>query len=447
MQANYGNVEDITGELDTQKNVFQMLKEFCDDYLEKGSKPGKYCCPFCESGKHEHKTAAFSIYQNTVAKGGIQDNGVLHFKCFSGACSSGDLPRRTIVEVAAQVAVTNLNFRDEVKDVVEKLGGDKDSIDKYLNDWVVGKRKFIPKQLDEALRKTIAVHYKVHAFDRNFRNRKRVSEANREHLEAEKETREMQYAPYIERECKIDYDDPKSGGMRYILQRGISAETARKMRLAFDPCWTSPDMEVSTAQKENVSITEAKRRLRLRRQGRPNLIIPYYTSKNTITAYAARDISKGTKEDAKYHKIGDRIPLYNYEATMAKNPKSVFIVEGEIDAISIIECGYDAIAIGSNRGREIVSNLQRDKKNPVLIIALDKDKTGLPAGEIARDLLKEAGFNTILSKKLYGDYEDANDALRYNRKDLEQRLQKVHNLAEIMARESEEKTNTNTIQK
>ena len=109
------------------------------------------------------------------------------------------------------------------------------------------------------------------------------------------------------------------------------------------------------------------------------LIIP--TSKNS---YVARNTDLQAPKDQRYKKLGASRLFYLgsyqgktikdfYEAIQGNKPP-VFVVEGELDALSVYEAGGYAVALGSTSNKDIflkeVGFL--NGKNQALILSLDK---------------------------------------------------------------------------
>jgi hypothetical protein len=72
----------------------------------------------------------------------------------------------------------------------------------------------------------------------------------------------------------------------------------------------------------------------------PRIIIP--TSDYSYSARAVND-----NERYKVMKEG-KVHLFNTEALVKSGGKPLFIVESEIDASSILECGFEAVRINRN---------------------------------------------------------------------------------------------------
>lgn len=169
----------------------------------------------------------------------------------------------------------------------------------------------------------------------------------------------------------------------------------------------------------------------------PRLIIP--TGPHSYLARDTRPKEKLTEEQQKYakQKVGS-VRLFNLEAIYtAKKP--VFITEGELDAMSIIEVGGEAMALGSTSMADNLINALKDKKpTQPLIIALDNDKAGEGASTKLMDAMKEAGIEAYKSTP-QAPHKDANDALRADRDGLKTAVEEAEQQASeaINARRAE----------
>jgi replicative DNA helicase len=186
----------------------------------------------------------------------------------------------------------------------------------------------------------------------------------------------------------------------YLQKRGISIETQNRFNIGYVKDWINP-----TAIKEGYAPPPS-----------PRIIIP--TSNGS---YAARD-SRADVEQYKMVKKGNS-HLFNSEVLSSESGEPVFIVEGEIDALSVIEAGGQAIGLGGvgNVGK-LIAELGT-AKDRLYVICLDNDKSGKDASAKLQEELKAKGFAFIdrseemLSKGLAGSecYKDPNEALVGNK--------------------------------
>ncbi len=175
--------------------------------------------------------------------------------------------------------------------------------------------------------------------------------------------------------------------------RGISIETLKRFNVGFMSQW----------------------RVNEKAPFSPRLIIP-----NDGGGYLARDTRPNlTEQEAQYKKMrpkGKTISLFNSKA-LNQTSKPVFIVEGEIDALSIIDVGGEAVALCSvaNIGKLIEAVKERANKIPPLIIQLDNDIAGQANIKKLIDGLKEIKFFSYRHLALPESYKDANEFLMKDR--------------------------------
>ena len=170
----------------------------------------------------------------------------------------------------------------------------------------------------------------------------------------------------------------------YLENRGISKATIDRFKIGYCKNWTHPSAK-------NAIPTE-------------RLIIP--TSEHS---YNARALNPAVDDKYKYMKYG-KASLFNLKA-LDQTEKPVFIVEGEIDALSFAEAGAEAIALGGVTNTQILLEAIRSRQDvPELIIALDNDEAGQRASD---ELLGTLQDNNILAMKanLYADNKDGNESL------------------------------------
>ena len=194
---------------------------------------------------------------------------------------------------------------------------------------------------------------------------------------------------------RIKKNRADSAAQNYLKSRGISEETASKYWLGYDP-------EYKTINEDESGQTAwATWRA---------LIIP--TGKSS---YIARNIDKPQAPEKKnrYRKKGASL-IFNSKA-LYEAEKPIFVVEGEIDALSIIEVGGQAIGLGSTSNiRQLMELAEKQKPAQTLILALDADEEGQKAENELANLL--TGFNIPYYKyNIHGAAKDANEALLLNR--------------------------------
>lgn len=202
------------------------------------------------------------------------------------------------------------------------------------------------------------------------------------------------YTAYF-KECRDRLADPAA--LEYLSFRGLSTDTAARFWIGYDPVWRSPQA-VRNGKKPPTS---------------PRLIIPTSSS-----SYLARDTRRElTEQEKRFAKMKEgAAQLFNPAAlTRAAENAPVFIVEGEIDALSIIEAGGEAVATGSTSNtHKLLEYIEEHGTKATLLLCPDNDEAGRRAGrELAEGL---QGLNIAhLSVDITGGHKDANEALTSDR--------------------------------
>lgn len=170
------------------------------------------------------------------------------------------------------------------------------------------------------------------------------------------------------------------GASDYLTSRGITEETAKRFMLGYDM------------------------NCRLFGGSIPALIIP--TSKYS---YVARNISLNAEKENRYRKVAAS-QLFNIKAFESDRP--VFIVEGELDAITIEQAGFKAVALGSTGNVErLIKYFETARPKNFLLLALDNDERG----QAAQTKLKAGLINLQVRSydvAIYGACKDANEFYR-----------------------------------
>ena len=178
----------------------------------------------------------------------------------------------------------------------------------------------------------------------------------------------------------------------YLQARGISFETASAYGLGYAPEWRSP-----TALRSGKNPPSS-----------PRLIVP-----TCQHHYIARDTRiKLTPNQAKFSKMNEGTPeIFNQSVLYDRNKDKVFVVEGAIDALSLIECGADAIALNSTSNAErLIERLQERPTRSILLLALDNDDGGRRALKTLTAGLQRLNISYV-TVDICGRYKDPNEAL------------------------------------
>lgn len=169
----------------------------------------------------------------------------------------------------------------------------------------------------------------------------------------------------------------------YFKERGLSEEIINKYTLGYDPNYCT---SATRFQPWQVAI------------------IP------TGNTYNARNTALNSHKDDRYRKpTGKDTEFFNLSALDER--QVVFITEGELDTLSIITAGAQAVGLGSGAyARKFVDYLETHKPNAYLVIVPDNDEPG----ETTKNTLAE-GFERLnipySVDNLSGEFKDPNEAL------------------------------------
>lgn len=189
--------------------------------------------------------------------------------------------------------------------------------------------------------------------------------------------------------------------------RGISFETLNRFNVGFFPGGRLPGYNWITT---------------------PRLIIP-----TSDYSFIARDTT-GTA-DPKVIKSRGEMHIFN-EAALNGSRRPIFICEGEIDALSIIDLGFEAIGIGGVGGNNrLLRELDKHRPQQPLILALDNDEAGENAADKLLEEIKARGISCIKASNLYGEYKDANEAMNAEREAFTARIKQTEGKAMKKAEE------------
>ena len=180
----------------------------------------------------------------------------------------------------------------------------------------------------------------------------------------------------------------------YPEKRGLSKAILDRFKIGYVENWKHPNAP------ENVT-------------GSPRLIIPV-----TQTSYLARDTRDNIPDYQKQYaktKVGGS-DIFNGRAFIDDLDKPIFIVEGEIDALSIMEVGGVAVALGSTSNAKKLAGMVRDKQlERPLILALDNDSKGRKAQAELEALLQAQKTPYTVAMLTEGAIKDPNEMLIKNR--------------------------------
>ena len=189
------------------------------------------------------------------------------------------------------------------------------------------------------------------------------------------------YSDYVKKCRSRLFTEDGRPGLEYLKGRGLSEFTLKGGNVGFDNNYKG--------------------------RGFPVVVFGHESGQG----YNARriDLEPGDKTMQRFYKGENQVQGF-FEvpgALTAEEETPLFVVEGEIDALSLLEAGgIDVLALSGQGYRQFT---EADIKRPV-ILALDNDKPGREASEKIRAALEARGIETHVIN-LYGNHKDANEAL------------------------------------
>lgn len=181
----------------------------------------------------------------------------------------------------------------------------------------------------------------------------------------------------------------------YIAKRGIDEELAYKYTLGYCKSWINPKATKAPATER--------------------LIIP-----TGQFSYVARAIKDGV--EPRYCKVGEANILGLEYLKEYKEP--VFIVEGELDALSVLQCGHASVGLGSVANtKKLLDYISKNNLKMTFVVALDNDEAGKKASAELKAGLDRLGQKSIVFNP-YRDTKDANELLVKSKEALADELEK-----------------------
>lgn len=189
--------------------------------------------------------------------------------------------------------------------------------------------------------------------------------------------------PKYIKECiqQVDKND-------YFKRRGLTAETIKRFSLGYDAM-------------------------------RDAVVIPYDRS---LTYYQTRGVKEKVFFKPRTEDAGAE-PLFNAACLTQKTKRPVFVVESPICAMSIVQCGGEAVSTcGTGGVRKLLTAVKSKKPTGPIVICMDNDAPGEKARDDLANGLFELGVK-FLAFNIAKDCKDPNELLMKDPKQLEQAIQ------------------------
>ena len=200
----------------------------------------------------------------------------------------------------------------------------------------------------------------------------------------------------------------------YHTRRGISQETAARFMLGFDPSFEAVEAGGGKATWGA-------------------LIIP--TSR---TSYAARNTDGAAEKKNRWRKSRGPAQIFN-ERALRESTRPIYIVEGELDALSIIDVGGEAVGLGSAANwKTLVKLLEVQPPQQPLLLCLDNDEEGIRAEDELAGALEKREISFYRHDPCAG-HKDANEALVADRESFAAGVDAGERIEEAMREAEREK--------
>ncbi|MCL2206861.1 MAG: toprim domain-containing protein [Fibromonadales bacterium] len=190
----------------------------------------------------------------------------------------------------------------------------------------------------------------------------------------------------------------------WLAKRGIYKPTWDKMLLrCLDDYNLASDKLLAKYSLEDLQIGGLFNSYGKLRYGRRPLIIPYIDEKKRPFFFQARAIDKSVQP--KELNFQGTIPFPYNKSALDGKPGTVYLCEGPIDTLTLLQRGFCAVGIpGANTFKPEWTELFKNKN---VVLCLDNDNAGRAGEERISALLKEAGLD-VRSFGLLPEGEDIN---------------------------------------
>lgn len=240
----------------------------------------------------------------------------------------------------------------------------------------------------------------------------------------------VDYSNFNGKSKNSEYIPHSESNTNNYINKKAQPEQRESLFQFFDNChaavektdyWKKRGLTKATVDAYNLGYWEEKKRF----------VIP--TGEFSYNARATWDADKKDR----YLKPKGQYELFNLKSIpLAEQP--VFVVEGEFDALSVIEAGGIAIALGSSSNLRFVEYVKNNKPKYPLILALDNDEAGRVGEEKLADELTKIGVDYV-EANITNEFKDANEALVNDREAFIQSVTGARNNVLVLLEEKRQK--------
>lgn len=383
---------------DAKKQIRLNLRFYVEQITQRSKGKDKYVCPLCGSGTHSNGTGAFSIANDGET-----------WKCFS--CGDGG----DIFDLIGKVeGLTGYTEQLQRAAVLTGIPLDTDTAWKHTEtesvNWDVIPDDVIPD--DALLTGTSQGRAEdAQASDNGYRASIPVKEETGSQDAQGRDGAEQDPAE-VER-IRRDIAEAQKHIAETDYHRGISLETLTQYGVGFLPNWKSPK------HSDDPRVPETAR-----------LIVP-----TGAESYLARATDPRAPKKFQKQKAGKQPPIVYAENLRKDAP--CFIAEGELDALSIIDAGGNAVSLGGASKADVraAQIIKQIRPAHTVILYPDNDNPGKAAAKTLADEFDRAGISYywLTAEHLaYGEdgtskYKDPNEYYMANREAFQRVIQSAQN--------------------
>lgn len=356
----------------TEEELKEQIKSRYNptDFLQKRSGDNAhFICPFCGSGTHEHGTPALTYYDDTKT---------VH--CFS--CGK----HTDVIGIVEQIE--DLGYYDALDYFAKDMGVEyakKSRSTDAIQDFQGVSLDNTP--LNETFEKTRSLTGFFDNSDGNTTNTDKTAyNPNTDVLDVQTD-----YCDYYGR-CRKNIQTLPDG-RAYLESRGIRLETALNLGVGFDP----ESDPANNAGGLQTSLYPT-----------PRLIVPISPGSYVTRALTETNFKKLNSDRSS-------VGVFNPKALFEGDDDFVIVTEGFFDALSLIECGYRAVATNSGTNTKPLIDLIASKSvKGTIILCFDNDDEGRKATKTVSEKLQTMDIPFEVAD-ISSPYKDPNEHFQKSR--------------------------------
>lgn len=209
--------------------------------------------------------------------------------------------------------------------------------------------------------------------------------------------------------------------LSYLEKRGISKQTVENCSIGFAPsCQDKAPLYKELCNKfDSINVLNSKIALPTKEGeivdffSRDKIIFPIY-EKGSVIGFTSRTTLPLAKTRFKTLQFEERM-IYNIDSLLY-DPEEIYLVEGPIDTLSLIESGIPALGIlgTQNFGVETAQKIKYYSGRIICMFDTDKNKSGQKGRNRLLSILYEMGLRNLFYKEippLSNEKRDVNDLL------------------------------------